>query len=101
MFKSIQFFFIYLFCNFNVNNIFFFSLFRTLDKPEAIGLFLLLKQVLPIFLACTPELITRDNLQELCNTARKKPTWTSAHTAAYLGFLDCFKHDVIAKYTDS
>lgn len=74
-----------------------YSLFRTVDKPEAIGLFLLLKQVLPIFLACTPELITRDNLQELCNVTRKKPNWTAAHIAAHLGWIDCFKHEVIAK----
>lgn len=75
-----------------------YSLLRTEDKRDGESMFHLLKMVLPVFVKSSPDFFTRENLQEICNTSRKYPTWGPAHIAAYLGWSECFKQDCFAKY---
>lgn len=74
-----------------------YSLYRSDTKPEATNMYLLLKKVVPPFAACIPDLVKKDNLQELCDLANKNPSWSPAHLAAFMGWTKCFQNEHFAK----
>ncbi|KAL7635672.1 UNVERIFIED_CONTAM: hypothetical protein RMT77_013489 [Armadillidium vulgare] len=75
-----------------------FSLFRIDDISEAQIRFLALKDVLIPFIQVIPqEILLISSLQKTCDVLRQNSTWTVAHIAAHLGYIQAFSHPDIQK----
>ncbi|XP_074647168.1 85/88 kDa calcium-independent phospholipase A2-like [Tubulanus polymorphus] len=73
-----------------------FSLFRIADLSESRVTFKSIgDRILPLASA-NPSLLCKDALQKLCDVSRSNPSWTCAHVAAHLGFMDCFRHNIVS-----
>ncbi|KAB7499567.1 85/calcium-independent phospholipase A2 [Armadillidium nasatum] len=79
-----------------------FSIFRIDDIAEAQIRFLALKDVLIPFIQVIPqEILLISSLQKTCDVLRQNPTWTVAHIAAHLGYIQAFSHPDIQKKTNT
>eukprot|EP00075_Anas_platyrhynchos_P017082 XP_027306335.1 85/88 kDa calcium-independent phospholipase A2 [Anas platyrhynchos] len=68
-------------------------LFQLDDEAEALQLFQHYAGHLRPFYESSPEPLTPEQLQQLCDCLRGHPGWSPAHVAVELGLLEAFRHN--------
>lgn len=68
-------------------------LFQLDNEAEALQLFQHYAGHLRPFYESSPEPLTPEQLQQLCDCLRGHPGWSPAHVAVELGLLEAFRHN--------
>lgn len=74
-----------------------FSIFRLVREGEALALFKSYTRILTTLSESTSALTQEDKIQPVLDCIREHQTWNVAHVAAYVGFFEAFKHEVVKK----
>ena len=78
-----------------------YSLFRSEDKSQAEGHFIIYKDKVPVLVQICREMCNVSKIQKLCDTLVQHPSWTLAHLAAHFALYNAFAHTAVNSQLNS
>ncbi|XP_046143322.1 85/88 kDa calcium-independent phospholipase A2 [Osmia bicornis bicornis] len=78
-----------------------YSLFRSVDKSQAEGHFIIYKDKVPVLVQICREMCNVSKIQKLCDTLVQHPSWTLAHLAAHFALCNAFAHTAVNSQLNS
>ncbi|XP_003702751.1 calcium-independent phospholipase A2 VIA [Megachile rotundata] len=78
-----------------------YSLYRSEDKAQVEGHFIVYKDKVPVLVQICREMCNVNKIQKLCDTLVEHPTWTLAHLAAHFALYGAFAHTAVNSQLNS